>query len=149
MAPVAGQISRQDERADGFPYDVFAGLAAEGLFRIPFGTDVGGDGLENPATGTATAVEELAYYSNSVAAIFDVHCILAGNAVAQGSTEQRERWLQPLVSGDLVGAFATSEPGASSDLSPAAVPDPAVVGYKLTSKSSSSVAIRSLIHFVL
>lgn len=121
VAPVAGRIARGDERTDGFPHDVFEGLRSEGLFGIPFGTDVGGDGLAHPGTATATAVEELAYYSNSVAAIFDVHCILAGNALAQGSSEQRERWLRPLVAGEFVGAFATSEPGASSDLSPAAV----------------------------
>jgi len=126
VAPVAGRISRQDERTDGFPHDVFRGLADAGLFRIPFGADVDGDGLAYPGTATATAVEELAYYSNSVAAIFDVHCILAGNAVAQGSPEQRERWLRPLVAGELVGAFATSEPGASSDLSPQAVTTEAV-----------------------
>lgn len=126
VAPVAGRISRQDEREDGFPFDVFRGLAGAGLFRIPFGADVDGDALAFPGTATATAVEELAYYSNSVAAIFDVHCILAGNALAQGSPEQRERWLRPLVAGELVGSFATSEPGASSDLSPTAVTSEAV-----------------------
>jgi butyryl-CoA dehydrogenase len=126
VAPVAARIANGDERIDGFPRDVFDALTEEGLYRIPFGTDVGGDGLEHPATATAVAVEELAYYSNSVAAIFDVHCILAGNALDQGSPEQRERWLRPIVAGEIVGAFATSEPGASSDLSPDAVQTVAV-----------------------
>lgn len=121
VAPVAARIANQDERIDGFPRDVFDALAAEGLYRIPFESDVEGEGLAHRATATAVVVEELAYYSNSVAAIFDVHCILAGNAVNQGSPEQRERWLKPLVRGETVGAFATSEPAASSDLSPAAV----------------------------
>lgn len=121
VAPVAARIANQDERTDGFPRDVFDALGAEGLYRIPFGADVDGDGLAHRATATAVAVEELAYYSNSVAAIFDVHCILAGNAVDQGSPEQRERWLKALIKGETVGAFATSEPGASSDLSPDAV----------------------------
>lgn len=121
VAPVPARIANGDERTDGFPREVFDALAAEGLFRIPFGTDVGGAGLAHPATATAVAVEGLAYFSNSVAAIFDVHCILAGSAVNQGSPEQRERWLRPLVNGELLGAFATSEPAASSDLSPAAV----------------------------
>jgi butyryl-CoA dehydrogenase len=121
IAPLAGRIAQGDERLDGFPRDAFDVLATGGVFRVPFGTDVGGDGLRNPAGATAAAVEEIAYYSNSVAAIFDVHCILAGNAVNQGTVEQRRRWLAPVVSGEVVGAFATSEPGASSDLSPAAV----------------------------
>jgi alkylation response protein AidB-like acyl-CoA dehydrogenase len=121
VAPVAARIANQDERTDGFPDDVFDALAREGLYRVPFEADVGGEGLAHRATATAVAVEELAYYSNSVAAIFDVHCILAGNAVNQGTPEQRERWLRALINGETVGAFATSEPAASSDLSPEAV----------------------------
>lgn len=121
IAPLASRISRGDERIDGFPHDAFSALATAGTFRIPFASDVGGDGLTHRATATAVAVEELAYYSNSVAAIFDVHCILAGNAVNQGTDTQRRRWLAPAIAGDIVGSFATSEPGASSDLSPAAV----------------------------
>ncbi|HVW40632.1 MAG TPA: acyl-CoA dehydrogenase family protein [Amycolatopsis sp.] len=126
VAPVAARIANQDERTDGFPRDVFDALAAQGLYRIPFGTDVGGDGLTHRATATAVTVEELAYYSNSIAAIFDVHCILAGNAVNQGTPEQRRSLLAPLITGEVVGAFATSEPGASSDLSPGAVATHAV-----------------------
>lgn len=121
IAPIASRIARGDERIDGFPRDAFDALAGEGLYRIPFSGDVGGDALEFRASATAAAVEELAYHSNSVAAIFDVHCILAGNAVNQGTDAQRRRWLAPSVAGDIVGSFATSEPGASSDLSPTAV----------------------------
>lgn len=121
VAPRARAIGSGDERTDGFPRDVFDALAAEGLFQVPFPQDAGGRGLEFAATATATAVEEIAYYSNSVAAVFDVHCILAGNALNQGTPEQRQRWLEPLVSGSIVGAFATSEPASSTDLSPQAV----------------------------
>ena len=121
IAPIASRIARGDERVDGFPRDAFDALATAGMFRIPFSKDVGGEGLEHPATATAVTVEELAYHSNSVAAIFDVHCILAGNALRRGNLDQRRRWLTPIVSGEIVGAFATSEPSASSDLSPAAV----------------------------
>jgi len=121
IAPVAARIANGDERLHGFPRDAFEGMAAEGLFRIPFDRSVGGDGLSHRATCTAVAVEELAYFSNSVAAIYDVHCILAGNALDQGNDAQRDRWLRPIVAGDIIGSFATSEPGASSDLSPQAV----------------------------
>ncbi len=103
VAPAAVRIAAGDEVDDGFPADVH------------------GAGLARPASATAAVVEVLAYDSNSVAAIFDVHCILAGNALNQGSPEQRNRWLTPLVRGEIIGAFATSEPGASSDLSPQAV----------------------------
>ncbi|MFC9154671.1 acyl-CoA dehydrogenase family protein [Streptomyces bauhiniae] len=121
VAPAAHAIATGDERIEGFPRLVFDGLARRGLFRIPFGGDVGGDDLTYPATATAAAVEEIAYHSNSVAAVFDVHCILAGNALRHGTDKQRQQWLRPLVAGEIVGAFATSEPAASSDLAPTAV----------------------------
>ena len=53
VAPVAARIANQDERNDGFPHDVFAALAREGLYRIPFDADVDGDGLTHKATATA------------------------------------------------------------------------------------------------
>lgn len=118
VAPHATRLAHQDERTDGFPREVFDALGAEGLYLIPFSTEVGGDGLDHPGTATAVAVEELAYVSNSIAAVFDVHCILAGNALAQGNDEQRQQWLRPIATGEIVGAFATSEPAASSDLAP-------------------------------
>jgi alkylation response protein AidB-like acyl-CoA dehydrogenase len=121
VAPTAHRIANGDERVDGFPRDVFDGLAAAGLFRVPFAAEVGGDGLTHPVTATAVAIEELAYHSSSVAAVFDVHCILAGNVLTHGTAAQRRRWLRPVAEGTTVGAFATTEPEASSDLSPQAV----------------------------
>lgn len=126
VAPNARRIANGDERVEGFPRDVFDGLAAAGLFRIPFAADVGGEDLAHPVAATATAIEELAYYSSSIAAVFDVHCILAGNALNHGTEAQRQRWLRPLAEGRVVGAFATTEPEASSDLSPQAVQTTAV-----------------------
>jgi alkylation response protein AidB-like acyl-CoA dehydrogenase len=121
VAPAAARIATGDEVEDGFPVEVFEAMAREGLFEIAFPADAGGLGLERPASATVAALEELAYYSNSVAAIYDVHCVLAGTGLNQGSPEQRRQWLAPLVRGEIIGAFATSEPGSSSDLSPQSV----------------------------
>ncbi|GAC1381407.1 MAG: acyl-CoA dehydrogenase family protein [Marmoricola sp.] len=121
VAPAAGHIANGDERVDGFPRDVFDALAARDLFRLPFAREVGGAGLDHPVMATAVAIEELAYYSSSIAAVFDVHCILAGNVLTQGTERQQQEWLPRVASGDVVGAFATTEPEASSDLSPRAV----------------------------
>lgn len=126
VAPSSRQIANGDERVDGFPRAVFDALADAGLFRIPFGVEVGGEGLAQPVTATAVTIEELAYHSSSIAAVFDVHCILAGNVLTQGTTAQQHRWLRPVVDGTMVGAFATTEPEASSDLSPQAVQTAAI-----------------------
>lgn len=121
VAPAARRIANGDERVDGFPRDVFDGLASAGLFRVPFESEVGGEGLAHPITATAVVIEELAYYSSSISAVFDVHCILAGNVLSHGTDAQQQRWLRPVAEGTMVGAFATTEPEASSDLSPQAV----------------------------
>jgi alkylation response protein AidB-like acyl-CoA dehydrogenase len=118
VSPAAAVLNGATESPDVFPRDLFRRMGSEGLFAIPFGKEVGGSRLEYPAMAACSAVEELAYYSNSVAAIFDVHCILAGQSLAGASDELRSRYLPPLISGEAVASFATSEPGASSDLSP-------------------------------
>lgn len=117
VAPAAAKIANGDEQVDGFPREVFDALAAEGLFGVGFGSEVGGHGLEHPATATAATIEELAYHSSSIGAVFDVHCILSGNALNQGTEAQKQRWLTKIVTGEIVGAFATTEPDASTDLS--------------------------------
>ena len=117
VEPAAARIANGDERVDGFPREVFDALAAEGLFQVPFTREVGGEGLTHPVTATAVVIEELAYYSSSISAVFDVHCILAGNALAHGTPEQQQRWLRQVAAGSVVGAFATTEPEASTDLS--------------------------------
>jgi butyryl-CoA dehydrogenase len=62
-------------------------------------------------------MEELAYASNSIAAIYDVQCMLAGQALSYGSELVREKYLGPLIRGHKLACFATTEPEASSDLS--------------------------------
>ncbi|QIH08858.1 MULTISPECIES: acyl-CoA dehydrogenase family protein [unclassified Pseudomonas] len=121
VAPRAYEIAHRDESVANFPRDVFDAMARHGIFRIPFLAQDGGLGLEHRVLATATACEELAYHSNSIAAIFDVHCILAGRTLERGSDFIRERYLRPLINGDKIGAFATTEPLASTDLSPKAV----------------------------
>ena len=126
VAPAARRIANADERVDGFPREVFDSLAKAGLFGVPYEAEVGGDGLAHPVTATAAAIEELAYYSSSIAAVFDVHCILAGNALTHGTPAQQQQWLPQIANGSIVGAFATTEPEASSDLNPQAVQTVAV-----------------------
>ncbi len=122
VAPVAHEIACREEDPASFPREVFDGLAASGLLGVPFPVEVGGRGLAHPAAATVAVVEELAYYSNSVAAIYDVHCILAGQSLHAGArTDEMKAVLQGLVRGSFVASFATSEPAASSDLSPDAI----------------------------
>ena len=92
-------------------------MAEEVFFKIPYPTAVGGLGLEYPSCATVVTVEELAYASNSIAAVYDVHCILAGHALEYGSDAIKEKYLKPMTTAEKIGCFATTEPEASSDLS--------------------------------
>lgn len=117
IGPVAYEIAHREEKRENFPADVFNKLAREEFFKIPFPKDVGGLGLEHPVCATVVTVEELAYISDSIGAVYDVHCILAGHALEYGSDFIRQKYLRPTTSGEKIGCFATTEPFASSDLS--------------------------------
>lgn len=117
LAPVAWDIGHREESVEAFPFQLLKQMADAGLFRIPFAAEVGGRGLKHRATATAIVIEELSYFSNSVAAIYDVHCILAGHALEWASPELQKQYLAPLLAGEKIGSFATSEPLASTDLS--------------------------------
>lgn len=117
LAPIAHELGQREESREAFPFELFRAMGRDGLFAIPYGIENGGRGLRNRVTATVAAIEELAYFSNSVAAIYDVHCILAGHALEYASPQLRERWFRPLISGEVIGSFATSEPDASTDLS--------------------------------
>lgn len=121
VAPRAYEIAHRDESVESFPRDVFDAMGKSGLFQIPFSKRDGGRGLEHRVLATASVVEELAYHSNSIAAVYDVHCILAGRTLEQGSDYIRDTYLKRVISGSAIGAFATTEPLASTDLSPKAV----------------------------
>lgn len=121
IAPRAREIANAEESRESFAWDVFNAMGEAGLFKIPFSRDSGGRGLDYPVLATATVIEELAYYSSSIAAVYDVHCILAGHALEYGSSYIHENYLHPVVEGSKVGSFATTEPEASTDLSPKAM----------------------------
>jgi butyryl-CoA dehydrogenase len=117
IAPVAREIALKKESKESFPRDIFHKLAEEGFFKIPFPVEVGGLGLKYPVAATVVTVEELAYVSDSIAAVYDVHCILAGHALLCGSNRIQQTFLRPMTTAEKIGCFATTEPNASSDLS--------------------------------
>ena len=74
-------------------------------------------GLTYPFLATCTATEEIAYQSSSMAGVYDGQCILVPKALSFADPDLRGRIIPGLVSGEMVFAFATTEPDASSDLS--------------------------------
>jgi len=117
IKPVARSVGELEECVANFPFETFHDMGSAGLFRIPFTHQDGGMGLRHRVASTASAIEEIAYFSNSIAAVYDVNCILAGRTLERASDAIRKQYLLPLVSGAKIGSFATTEPEASTDLS--------------------------------
>lgn len=109
LAPVAREIGSDEERPDGFRFDVLRGLASDGLLEVPFTA-------AHPALATCTVAEEIAYESSSMAGVYDGQCILVPATLAHAAPELRDRLVPELVSGRTAFAFATTEPETSSDL---------------------------------
>lgn len=119
VRPVAHRLNTTPESRESFPHDLFKAMADAGLYKIPFAADVGGLGLEFPTLATVTVLEELGYFSPSLAsALYDGQAILVGQTLNRAGSFLRNLYLPKLVRGEFVGSFATSEPAASTDLSP-------------------------------
>src|ERR1700754_3621912 len=82
LAPRAAELNSAEESKAAFPRDILDAMAAAGLYRIPFGSDVGGRGLQYPMLAAATGIEELAYYTPGVAsALYDGQALLVGRTL--------------------------------------------------------------------
>jgi alkylation response protein AidB-like acyl-CoA dehydrogenase len=118
LRPMAHSLNTTPESIEAFPWQLVKQMGEAGLFRIPFAREDGGDGLEYPALATMVLLEEIAYVSSGVAAaLIDVQLILFGYTLKHAQPAVKEKLFAGLCRGDIVGAFATSEPGASTDLS--------------------------------
>ena len=74
------------------------------------------DGLGLDTSSYLLALEEIAAVDASVAVMMSVHNSLPTQMILNfGSDAQRQRWLRPMARGELLGAFALSEPDAGSD----------------------------------
>jgi alkylation response protein AidB-like acyl-CoA dehydrogenase len=111
LAPRAPQAEADGE----FPRDVFTTLGHAGLLSLPFDEAYGGGG--QPYEVYLQALEELATAWAAVAVDVSVHTLSAYALARFGSDEQKQRWLPDMLGGDLLGAYALSEPQAGSDVS--------------------------------
>jgi len=110
IAPVARDLDESGE----FPWENIKRMAAMGLFGVPVPQDLGGLGLDY--LSYILVVEELAKFDASHSITVSAHTTLGLSPILSfGTDEQKRRFIPPLASGDVLGGFGLTEPGAGSD----------------------------------
>ncbi|MCH8327719.1 MAG: acyl-CoA dehydrogenase family protein [Candidatus Marinimicrobia bacterium] len=110
VAPVAEQQDRESK----FPAALVKQMAELGLMGVPIPTEYGGAGMDTVAF--AIAVHELAVADASTAITMGAHTSLGSMPILMfGTDEQKKNYLPKLASGEMLGAFGLTEPGAGSD----------------------------------
>jgi len=111
IAPLAAEIDREDR----FPRELWEPMGTLGLHGITVEEEWGGLGLGY--LDHVIAVEEVSRASASVGLSYGAHSNLCINQIRRwANTEQKAKYLPPLVAGTHVGALAMSEVGAGSDV---------------------------------
>jgi len=101
------------ERHRTFPLDTIRQAADLGALGMLVPPALGGLGLR--PTAMAAAAETLAAADFFFAFALVVHNNLAGAIAREGEDQQRDRYLPALLSGERIGGFLLTEPGAGSD----------------------------------
>jgi len=111
IAPRAAEIDASNQ----FPEGLWKRLGDVGLLGITVERDYGGAAmgyLEH-----VIAMEEVSRASASVGLSYGAHSNLCVNQIRRNGTEaQKRKYLPGLISGEVVGALAMSEPGSGSDV---------------------------------
>ena len=110
VAPIAAEIDR-DHR---FPEELIPQMAKLNILGVPIPEEFGGAGADN--VSYVIALEELARVCASTSIIVSGHTSLATWPIFEfGSTAQKEKYGTKLAAGEILGAFALTEPGAGTD----------------------------------
>lgn len=110
IAPVAGMYDQTSK----FPWENVKKMGDLGLFGIPWSEELGGAGMDYIAY--MIVIHELAKVDASHAITVSAHTTLGTSPIVKfGTPEQQERWVPLLASGQVLGGFGLTEPGAGSD----------------------------------
>ncbi len=114
-AEITPHAARWD-RESTFPAQALNGLAALGCYGVAVPERWGGAGLDY--TALAVIIEEIAAGCGATSTIISVNtCPVASILMTYANEAQKARWLAPLASGEMLGAFCLTEPHVGSDAS--------------------------------
>ena len=110
VEPLAQEIDEEER----FPLETVEKLSKYGFMGIPFPKEYGGQGCDYLTY--AMAVEELSKVCATTGVIVSAHTSLCcGPLYEYGTEEQKKKYLTKVASGEWVGAFGLTEPGAGTD----------------------------------
>ncbi|MBL0388668.1 acyl-CoA dehydrogenase family protein [Tumebacillus sp. ITR2] len=110
LRPQAGAFEAEEE----IPREVIRRLAQQGFLAASFPVQYGGLALDPVEYGLFT--EEIGKACNSMRELITVHTSLVGESLLRwGTPAQKEHWLPKMARGELLAAFALTEPDVGSD----------------------------------
>lgn len=109
LAPRAAEWDEEET----FPLEVIRRSGEMGFLGLYTPEAYGGLGLSRQ--DSAIVFEELAAGCTSTAAYLTIHNMVSWMIASFGSPELAERWVPRMVSGELLGSYCLTEPGAGSD----------------------------------
>jgi len=111
---VVAITAAERDRTKEFPSENLKKMGELGLMgmMVPFEYEGSGD----DTVSYVLALSEIAYSCASTAVVMSVHNSIVCESIYRLGTEyQKERFLKPLAKGNIIGAFAMTEPHAGSD----------------------------------
>lgn len=110
VRPIEGKMDKEN----WYPRELLYKIGEIGLLGAEVPEEYGGSGIDT--LGYVVGIEEISRVSPAVGIITEVQgSLVAGGIAKYGTEEQKEKYLEKLVSGEYVGAYALTEPGAGSD----------------------------------
>lgn len=110
VKPLAQEVDETEE----FPVETVKKMQKLGFLGIPVPKEYGGQGCD-PLT-YVMCVEELSKVCGTTGVIVSAHTSLCIDPIlTYGTEEQKQKYVKPLASGEKLGAFALTEPGAGTD----------------------------------
>ncbi|KJR96059.1 MAG: acyl-CoA dehydrogenase [Peptococcaceae bacterium BRH_c4a] len=110
IAPRAAHYDRTHE----YPWENIRKMSELGLMGVPIPEEWGGAGCD--FLSYIITIEEISRACGSTGVILAVHTSVGTMPVFLfGTEEQKKRYVPKLASGEMIGAFALTEPGAGSD----------------------------------
>ena len=101
------------DRNHEFPYECWEKWSGLGMAGAMLPEKYGGADID--ALSYIVAIEEIARVSQTFALIWQVHVLVGNMHDLLGTEDQKNYWLPRFASGEILGAFALTEPNAGSD----------------------------------